>query len=104
MASPTTKTLSEQIREELAIFSSETPPSPEEVVRVHRALLNQLHDFARDFEQAARLNKGRIVPLWAGAGAAARLYHWLAIGRRRPSAGMGDNQVISFVRSRGGAS
>lgn len=87
--------MSSQIEAAIAALEANpnsTPDQLAELRRVHLEMLRQVRDFAVDFE-AARARNDRCIPLWGGAGAAARFYRWLEIGRRRPIAGMGESLV-----------
>jgi hypothetical protein len=94
--------LSSQIAEAIAALKANASPTPDQAAEfraVHLEILGQLEDFARDFEQARARNE-RCIPLWGGAGAAARLYRWLEVGRRRPTAGLGETVVrVAGARS-----
>jgi hypothetical protein len=81
--------LSDQIAAARAALETNPPQMPTELLLIHLEMLGQLEDFARDFEEARRRND-RCIPLWGGAGTAARLYRWLEVGRRRPTAGLGE--------------
>lgn len=92
--------LSEIIAQELHKLDP-LPANPDElneIARAYRALLRHLKDYAIDYEQALALNSRRIVPLWVGAGAAARLHRSLVSLHRRPTPGMGPCTITALPR------
>jgi hypothetical protein len=92
-----TSLLSDEIKAAIAVIDANPNPTPEQIatmLREHRELLGQVHDFAVDLEQA-RGRSQRAIPLWGSAGTSSRLYRCLQQGRRRPVPGMGELRLVS---------
>lgn len=93
--------LSEDIRAAISALDATPNPTLDQLAVIretHRAFLGQLLDFTEDLETARRTSQ-RAIPVWGEAGASARLYKWLRLGRRRPSAGMGGLTVVGGLAS-----
>ncbi len=93
--------LSDEIRAAISAIDANPNPTPEQIALIreaHRAYLVQLLDFTEDLELQRKTSQ-RAIPVWGEAGASARLYKWLRLGQRRPSAGMGALKIVGGYAS-----